>query len=78
IDTEGGYTLLPELAKTDLSGNQRKQLREFHPPIPTREVSLCYRKGYPRKRLLEALKSKIINNIPTKMKKKQGEIIPVR
>jgi LysR family hydrogen peroxide-inducible transcriptional activator len=69
IDTEGGYTLLPELAKSDLSGNQRKKLRGFYPPIPTREVSLCYRKGYPRTRLLEALKSNIINNIPTKMRK---------
>lgn len=77
IDTEGGYTLLPELAKTDLSGNQRKQLREFYPPVPTREVSLCYRKGYPRARLLDALKNSIINNIPTKMREKQGEIIPL-
>ncbi len=77
IDSEGGYTLLPQLAKTDLSGNQRQKLREFYPPVPTREVSLCYRKSYPRVRLLEALKTSIQEKIPKSMQEKQGDIIPL-
>lgn len=77
IDSEGGYTLLPQLAKTDLSGNQRQKLRDFYPPVPTREVSLCYRKSYPRVRLLEALKTSIQTSIPKSMQEKQGEIIPL-
>ena len=77
IDTEGGYTLLPWLAKTDLNSAQRKKLHDFYPPVPTREVSLCYRKSYPRMALLGALKESILNNIPDHLKEKQGDIIPL-
>jgi LysR family transcriptional regulator, hydrogen peroxide-inducible genes activator len=77
IDTEGGYTLLPEFAKLDLTGLQRKKLREFYSPIPTREVSLCYRRSFPHIRIIDALKSSILNNIPSKMKEKNGDIIPL-
>lgn len=77
IDTEGGYTLLPSLAKTDLNSNQRKKLREFHEPIPTREVSLCYRRNYPRMALLNALQVMIQESVPKEMREKFGDIIPL-
>lgn len=77
IDTEGGYTLLPILAHGDLDKSHKKHLRYFNPPVPQREVSLCSRKAYPRKSLLEALKNSIQNNIPASMQQRRGEIIPI-
>ncbi len=77
IDTEGGYTLVPKLAHSDLSQRQKHHLRYFNPPVPQREVSLCSRKGYPRHSLLDALKSSIKSNVPKFMQQARGEIIPI-
>jgi LysR family hydrogen peroxide-inducible transcriptional activator len=77
IDTEGGYTLVPKLAHSDLSRKQKTHLRHFNPPVPQREVSLCYRHAYPRHSLLEALKISILTNIPQSMQQARGQIIPI-
>lgn len=77
IDSEGGYTLLPFLGKSDLSIEQRKKLRMFHQPVPTREVSLCFRKSYPRMALIKALKQSILDNVPERLKSNKGKIIPL-
>ncbi|MFP4664243.1 MAG: LysR substrate-binding domain-containing protein [Bacteroidales bacterium] len=77
IDTEGGYTLLPVFAHGDLDESHKKHLRYFNPPVPQREVSLCSRKGYPGKSLLEALKHSIQKNIPAAMQQRRGDIIPI-
>ncbi len=39
VDTQGGFTIIPELAALELAESKRAQLREFASPVPVREIS---------------------------------------
>jgi LysR family hydrogen peroxide-inducible transcriptional activator len=54
-----GMTLLPYLHTLDLKENDKKYIREFSLPAPSREVSLIYHKSQLKIQLIEALKSTI-------------------
>lgn len=54
-----GMTLLPYLDSIELSGNDRKYIREFEKPVPAREVSLVYHKSQLKIQMIEALKASI-------------------
>ena len=76
VDLNGGATLLPELAISDLSEKHPDNLRYFKSPEPAREVSIVIQKNFLKHRLVEALKSEMLDFLPKKLKsKKKKEVI---
>ncbi|WMJ74946.1 hydrogen peroxide-inducible genes activator [Cytophagaceae bacterium ABcell3] len=67
VDIRGGMTFLPELAVYDLSEDQADKVRYFQDPQPAREVSIVTHRSFIKKKLLEIIKSAIIESIPAKM-----------
>ncbi len=75
-----GYTLLPKLAVMNLSSEDRKHVREFHNPIPTREVSLVHNRIFLKEKIITALEAIVIENLPAElmsMKKKNYEVVSI-
>jgi len=75
-----GYTLLPELAVLNLSKADMKHVREFHNPVPTREVSIVHNRIFLKEKIISALEESIIENLPeslVSLKKKNIEIISI-
>ncbi len=64
----GGYTVLPHLAIGSLTKRERNLVREFSPPVPTREVSLVYRRSQLKKEMLEALERVLSDQVPQELK----------
>jgi len=62
--TSSGYTVLPHLAVSQLSAQRRRLIREFHPPVPTREVSLVYARSVLKERVIDALEETILKRLP--------------
>ncbi len=54
-----GMTLLPYLNSLDLKETDKKYVKQFNTPSPSREVSLIYHKSQLKIQLIEALKSTI-------------------
>ena len=77
VNQSGGYTLLPELAVRQLSGENLKQVRHFLDPIPTREVSLVHSRVFLKERLIEALEKVILNSIPKELKSYKGMVLDI-
>ena len=80
MDTNGGYTLIPELAVSSAQGQQNVRLKEFERPIPSRQVGLLYRRHQYKLPLIEALGENIIASLPEKIRKlrpKDLEILEV-
>lgn len=74
VDTEGGYTLLPELATENLNSNGI--LKDFSNLVPLREVGLAYSRTNVKSKLLQILGDEIKLSLPNKMLKKgNGEIV---
>lgn len=67
VDTEGGVTLLPELATIDFSSVKQKQLIQFGKKPVHREVSLVYSRNFVKEKLISAMASEIKASIPTHM-----------
>lgn len=76
-----GYTLLPYLATQNLNKEEKqKNLKLFKKPVPTRQVSLVYSHKFNKEKIIEALSSEILQNIPEdlkKLKKNNIEVIPI-
>ncbi|MBW2383777.1 MAG: LysR family transcriptional regulator [Deltaproteobacteria bacterium] len=66
--SSGGYTVLPHLAVGQLSGAQRKLVRHFEPPIPTREVSLVCRRSVLGARVVDAIEEEILRVLPRELR----------
>ncbi len=66
--TSSGYTILPHLAVDQLSAERKKLVREFHPPVPTREVSLVYGRRVLRQRIIDALEDEIASVLPAELR----------
>lgn len=62
VDQGESFTLLPWLAAMDVQ--DKKRLRPFSDPVPTREVSLIHGPHFQRKALLKALIENIKKNLP--------------
>ena len=81
VNQNRGYTLLPKLATKDFSkAEQKKHIRSFHKPIPTREVSLVYSRSFLKENILDALEETIVDTLPQdihSLKKKNLTIIDV-
>jgi LysR family transcriptional regulator, hydrogen peroxide-inducible genes activator len=74
VDQSQGYTLLPLLAAEDVHDPiKKKQIKEFHPPVPTREVSLVHSRLYKKRATVDALVAEIRSSLPQKLLKlKEG------
>jgi LysR family hydrogen peroxide-inducible transcriptional activator len=78
VDQNNGATILPELALTDLSDKQLNRVRYFKSPEPAREVSIVIQKNYLKRRMIDALKTEILEFVPKRMRsKKKKEIMDI-
>ncbi|KUL20032.1 MAG: hypothetical protein XE13_0166 [Proteiniphilum sp. 51_7] len=64
VDQNEGLTVIPEMALSNLSETQRKNVRPFRNNTPVREVSLITRKEFFRERLLNILIDEIKAAVP--------------
>ncbi|HRW95324.1 MAG TPA: LysR substrate-binding domain-containing protein [Bacteroidales bacterium] len=67
IDTNGGYTLIPQLHLSMLNQTQQKNVRPVISPPPVREISLIVSRDFIRERLLNAVAGTIKKIIPEDM-----------
>ncbi len=80
VINSSGYTLLPQLAVLNLSNDERKNVREFQSPVPTREISLVHNRIFLKEKIITALEESIVENLPdslTSLKKKNIEVISI-
>lgn len=79
IDRNGGFTLLPELAISELEEKRKDRVRTFIDMVPLREVGLAYTRSYAKRNLLDTLKEHIQRSVPEHMlSKERGTIIEFR
>jgi LysR family hydrogen peroxide-inducible transcriptional activator len=78
VDQNNGATILPELALTDLTEKQMDRVRYFKSPEPAREVSIVIQRNFLKRRMIDALKSEILEFIPKRMRsKKKKEVMEI-
>ncbi len=74
VEAGAGVTLLPLLATSD----PMRGVRRFGAPEPAREVSLVYRPGFIRRRLLRALREVVREIVPAELHERGGrEVVGV-
>ncbi len=79
VETEGGFTFLPELAVNELSSRQLNQIVSFEGQIPLREISLCYVRNAAKKDMIDILRQCIKEVVPVEMlDKNRGGIVEWR
>lgn len=79
VETEGGFTFLPELAVNELSSRQLNQVVSFEGQIPLREISLCYVRNAAKKDMIDILQQCIKEVVPVEMlNKSRGGIVEWR
>ena len=79
--TGSGYTLLPDMCAKQLPPNQKKMIRPFQKPIPTREVSLVHSKNCVKMKVMGALEEEILSVVPDNLRdfnQKNQEIIEIK
>lgn len=64
VEQYGGFTLLPHLATLDLQAEQRRLIRPFQAPQPTRLIRLLHRKTYLKKNLIEVCVEEMLRALP--------------
>jgi LysR family hydrogen peroxide-inducible transcriptional activator len=78
VDQNNGATILPELALDDLNEKHLDNVRYFKSPEPAREVSIVIQKNFLKRRMIEALKSEILEFVPKRMRsKKKKDVIDI-
>ena len=79
VDTQGGLTIVPELAALEMVGKQKARLHEFAPPVPVREISTVTYRHVLKDRTLQALRESIRDALTDlkPMKRKQMSVVPL-
>ena len=62
-----GYTVLPHMAIQQLSEKNKKLIRPFEKPVPTREISLVHRRSHLKLRAINTLIEEIKRQIPKEL-----------
>ncbi len=70
---QGGLTILPTLAALEMKNGEKQLLREFNGQKPKREISIIFKNGFYKLRLIESLKKEILDNLPEDLKIKRKE-----
>ena len=68
VELNDGITVLPQLATYDLNSNQQQLVRRFKNPAPMREVSMVVHRDFVKKRLIDVLKTEIMDSVPDKIR----------
>lgn len=68
VELNDGITVLPQLATFDLNSNQQQLVRQFRKPAPMREVSMVVHRDFVKKRLIDVLKTEIMDSVPEKIR----------
>lgn len=63
VDTQGGLTVVPELATVGMSGEQRSRLRHFQEPVPVREIALVTYRHAVKNKLQQVLRAEILAGV---------------
>lgn len=69
VESGQGITFIPELALDQLSASQKKLVRPFAIPIPTREVVMLTTKTFVRQGMKQMVTDAIRNSVPQRMLK---------
>lgn len=67
VDTNGGYTILPELFRNVLSAERQKNIRTIQGPRFYRTISLVIRQDYMRERMLNIVADAVKRAVPAEM-----------
>ncbi|MEQ9426556.1 MAG: LysR substrate-binding domain-containing protein [Cyclobacteriaceae bacterium] len=79
VDQEFGYTLLPELAIFNLEEAKHSRIKHFKEPRPVREIGLITHRTNLKRKLINALKTEILETIPKNMlNKERGRLVEWR
>lgn len=73
VDTNGGVTVLPELATFEFKEDYLDNIRYFKDPQPEREISLVTNNHFVKLSILQTLMDEILNLIPEKMKVQKSD-----
>lgn len=71
VDSDGGITILPQLAVKLFTAKELNRVRYFQSPEPVREISLITHRYFIKQNLLQVLQDEIQKVIPEKMKSKK-------
>lgn len=67
VESGNGITFIPELAVMQLSDEQKKLVRPFAIPKPTRQITLATRVDFVRQSILTILEESIRSSVPKEM-----------
>ncbi len=81
VRKNAGFTLLPELATLEMPAQEvDNHVRKFRGTIPTREVSIVHGRSFYKEKIISALETSILEELPSQfksLKKKNIEIVPI-
>jgi LysR family hydrogen peroxide-inducible transcriptional activator len=77
VEQGHGYTLVPAMAAHKLIEAHSKSLKEIKSPIPTREISLVYRRSQYKQATLKALSTSIKTHLPKEVFQKRTQSMSV-
>lgn len=78
VDSQGGITVVPELATVGMAADQRARLRPFREPVPVREIALVTYRHSIKGRLKQLLREKILAGVEPWTGRAGGErVLPV-
>jgi len=75
VDSSRGITVIPEFAKEFIGPDKKDMVKSFSDYQPIREVSLVIGRTYLKRTLIDKLREEIINSVPKKMLKPDGELV---
>lgn len=74
VEQSSGVTILPELALHDMPDNERRHIRAFGDPEPTREISLVTHRTFFKKQLINVLREEILEVVPADITKRAYKV----
>lgn len=79
VDTQGGLTIVPELASLEMTGTKKTRLREFAPPAPVREISTVTYRHAIKDHAMATLRESILHGVSglKPLKRKQMSVQPI-
>lgn len=81
VQNAGGLTLIPALMAMNLNSKEKAHhVRPFKAPIPTREISLIYRRDHWKLGMIKAVETTLLKNLPPSVSKhpiKEQQVLDV-
>ncbi|MBY0315045.1 MAG: LysR family transcriptional regulator [Bdellovibrionales bacterium] len=68
VQKNSGYTMIPAMMADYFSSEDKKYIREFKTPSPTREISFVYRRDHWKIDVIDAIKKTVLEVVPNEMK----------